>query len=520
MRSALVLILGILLSAFLAGTLALSPRLGRKPPVEESSILRLKNGFVGNHPPAAVVNLADLGSREQRAELADPALLFPRSTKLPFRELAALYRYANGCATRDLVPTRNEELKKAFRWHAFLCGAKPAPGPEFFRRPPYFHPSGSTYVHLAWKSERPEFHTEAWARANRAYAHVLERADLPSGVLSESERLLADLRPSALKALLDEAGVAISPPSILFKQEGREFAGKYAVYPLVEFQRALRTSNVTLAMTEDESQCLLKDGNSCWNADTERAAREARRPTLFWAGLTLLLSLAAAALLLRNLRRDREGDRRKRFALSALTHELRTPVASLVLHADELRRDFDRLGADSQRALLALVDETQRLLRLTRATAQYLPAITGDKVSLHPERIPVLREFVAEIVAEEAPGARFESASDAAARVDPYWLAVALRNLLRNAVKHGSAPIVVELVCSGTRAEVRVSDGGAALATPLAELVTPGKKPGDRSGLGLGLYVVHEVAREMGGKLRLTHRPTTFVFEFPTEAGV
>lgn len=517
MRSALVLILGILFSAFLAGTLALSSRLDRKRPIEESYVLRLKESFVASHKPTAELNLSDLGTREQRAELAGPALLFPRSTKLPFRELAALYRYANGCAPKDAVATKNAELKKAFRWHAYLCGTKPAPGPEFFRAPPYFHPSGSTYVHLAWKSERPEFRSDAWARANRGFAHVLERSELPAAVLSESDRILSDLRPSALKALLEEAGVAISPPSILFKREGREFAGKYALYPLVEFQRAVRTSNVTLASIEDESRCLLKDGNSCWNADTERAAREARRPTLFWAGLTLLLSVAAAALLLRNLRRDAEGDRRKRFALSALTHELRTPVASLVLHADELRRDFDRLGADSQRALLALIDETQRLLRLTRATAQYLPAITGDKVTLHPERIPVLRDFVAEIVAEEVPGARFESASDAAARVDPYWLAVAIRNLLRNAVKHGTAPIAVRLSASGARAEIEVTDAGTAFATPLADLITPGKKAGESSGLGLGLYVVYEVAREMGGRLRLTHRPTTFVLEFPTE---
>jgi signal transduction histidine kinase len=515
MRSALVLIIGILILAFLAGTLALSSRLEHRRPIEESLVIRLRNEFVATHTPTTILNISDLGNRETLAAISDPTLLFPRSVKLPYAEISGLYRYALSCESHDRVAAKNPEVRKALVWHDFLCGKKTSLPAHFFKTPPLFHPSGSSYVRLAWKSERPEFRTDIWVRANIEYSHLLERANFPRSLLSPAEQIVSDLRPSALKAVLEEAGVAISPPSILFKVDGRESTGKYSVYPLIVFQNLIRNSRVLVSSTEDETRCLLKDGNSCWNADTERVARDARRPTLILSGLTLLLSLFAAAVLFRNLERQREQDRRKRFALSALTHELRTPVASLVLHSDLLRKDFDLLPPESQRSLMAVVDETQRLLRLTHATGQYLPAITGDKVTLEPATITSLKDFISEIVLEIAPGARFEATRDEIASIDPYWLAVALRNLLRNALKHGAEPIGVTFTSDGIRGEIRVNDSGGTSPTSLAEMIAPLRKSRESSGLGLGLYVVHEVMKEMGGRLTFSRSPTTFILEFP-----
>ena len=232
--------------------------------------------------------------------------------------------------------------------------------------------------------------------------------------------------------------------------------------------------------------------------------------------MTLLFALAAAAILVRNLRRSREEDRRKRFALSALAHELRTPVASLVLHTDFLRKDFDRLSADVQKSLLAVVDETQRLLRLTHATGQYLPAITGDRVILAPAPIESLRSFVEELVSETAPDATLVPGEDFAVTADPYWTAIAVRNLLGNALKHGRAPVTVEVSRRADRVEIRVTDGGTAAPETLDAMITPLRKSRESSGMGLGLYIVHEVMREMGGRLAYVRAPSTrFTLELP-----
>ena len=253
MRSALVLILAILVSAFLAGLLALSSRLDRGGPPAEARMVQVRGEFIRSMPPESEFNLSDFGPRDRLPGIADPALLLPRSARLPYPEIAALYRYAEGCDERDHLDAKNPEIRKAFRFHAFLCEKASAPGPDFFRTAPYTHPSGASYVALARKSGRAEFASAEWIRANSRYAHLLERGGFPAEVLTPSERIAATLTPSAMRAVLDEGGTVVAEPFVLFRTEGREFTGKYSLYPLAKYRDALSRAGATLATTDDAS---------------------------------------------------------------------------------------------------------------------------------------------------------------------------------------------------------------------------------------------------------------------------
>jgi signal transduction histidine kinase len=70
---------------------------------------------------------------------------------------------------------------------------------------------------------------------------------------------------------------------------------------------------------------------------------------------------------------DRYQQRRERqFILQLLTHELRTPIASLGLTVEMLRNQFDQLSEDAQDVLWRLLADHQRLSQLTETSKGYL----------------------------------------------------------------------------------------------------------------------------------------------------
>ena len=96
---------------------------------------------------------------------------------------------------------------------------------------------------------------------------------------------------------------------------------------------------------------------------------------------------------------------------------------------------------------------------------------------------------------------------DGAITTDPEWLAVALRNLVENACKHGKPPVVVRARLEGDALVVRVEDAG--------ELGRSKKS----DGLGLGLLLVARIAKALKGTLVHEPRPTAFVLRIPRKDG-
>ncbi len=222
-----------------------------------------------------------------------------------------------------------------------------------------------------------------------------------------------------------------------------------------------------------------------------------------------------------------EAELRERF-VAILSHDLRVPTA-VIRTTTELLLRKPALG-EHHGAL-------QRSLRATR-TIESLVSTLLDFARLRTGRgIPTatapadLAEICRRAV-EDAQAASpqrklaLATAGDLRGRWDAERLAQAIGNLLRNALEHGDpeAPVEVSARRDGADVAVEVANRGAAIAAEaLPSMFEPFSRARDarRPGLGLGLYIVREIARAHGGTVEVTSTAerTAFSLRLPVEAG-
>jgi signal transduction histidine kinase len=116
-----------------------------------------------------------------------------------------------------------------------------------------------------------------------------------------------------------------------------------------------------------------------------------------------------------------------------------------------------------------------------------------------------------------------DASGDAMGAWDKDRVIQALSNLLGNAIQHGTDPIRLVIREREDRLAVltRVTNRGrpidAERITQLFEPFSPALEPGRRSGLGLGLYIVQQIAIAHGAlcTVRSTEAETAFEIEWP-----
>ena len=206
----------------------------------------------------------------------------------------------------------------------------------------------------------------------------------------------------------------------------------------------------------------------------------------------------------------RQSDRLKTALLDSVSHDLRTPLATIRASAGSLLDPEIEWSADEQRAALRSIDaEAERMNRLVRNLLD-LSRIEGG--ALHPDLEPHdVDDVVASAVqrARSATDKRIEMRTEPdlpPAMVDDLYLDEILSNLLENAVRHGGDRIVVgaSTVGGGAQIELIVEDDGpgvpdAAMPRLFDKFFRVDRSGAGRRGMGVGLTVVQGLARAMGG---------------------
>jgi signal transduction histidine kinase len=201
--------------------------------------------------------------------------------------------------------------------------------------------------------------------------------------------------------------------------------------------------------------------------------------------------------------------------LRDISHELRSPLArleaalELARHApDGGREELDRIGLEARR-LDGLIGEVLALSRLTHES----PADDGEAIDMRA----LLDEVAADAAFEaETGGKRLKTASKAASAVvrgNRKWLARALDNVLRNAIRHTPEGAAVEVTASrrADRLIIEVRDHGDGVdERSLERLFEPFFRAGqarDGSGHGLGLAIARRVVEAHGGRIEARNAP-------------
>lgn len=215
-------------------------------------------------------------------------------------------------------------------------------------------------------------------------------------------------------------------------------------------------------------------------------------------------------------------ERDARFA-GDVSHELRSPVTTLVNAAEVLGNRRSELSSAGQEALDLLRSELERFRQLM---TDLLEISSGDHLgpaAAEPVRVD---ELVREVADQQAgrPVTRVEaSAEGAVVTGDARRLQQVVRNLVANAQAHGEGVREVTIVRVADRVRICVLDDGPGVAPADRERVFDrfyrGRSSRSRlDGSGLGLAIVAEHVRVHGGRVHVqdgTPRGAAFVVELP-----
>jgi signal transduction histidine kinase len=234
-----------------------------------------------------------------------------------------------------------------------------------------------------------------------------------------------------------------------------------------------------------------------------------------------------------------EASGRKTQLLASVSHDVRTPLATIELIADLILR-----GADNPAVAAPLPDMVQRLRRNTRSLADLVSALV-DISSLDAGRISVrasefsLNELLGEEQERLLPLAQAKNLRlELEPPQPPLWLqtdriklARILSNLVGNAIKFtqtGAITLSAALTAEGAPL-IRVKDTGVGMSSENLERIFDeygqlGNPDRDSNkGWGLGLAICRRLAGVMGGRIAVDSAPgrgTTFSLSLPSSAVV
>lgn len=193
--------------------------------------------------------------------------------------------------------------------------------------------------------------------------------------------------------------------------------------------------------------------------------------------------------------------------LAITAHELRTPLSVILGSADSLATQLDEMD-DAERA------ETVQAMRSTAARLRRLLAdlLAAARLEAGVMRLQQQPVDLASVLDDAAistlalyPNADIQVSCERKVRVlgDPDRLSQMVENLLVNAIRYGTGPIYLR--ASNTDADhvcIEVRDHGDGVAADQESSLFQRFATGTRSGTGLGLFIVRELARAHGGETR------------------
>ncbi len=424
-------------------------------------------------------------------KLLSPEFMLPQTAKYPLKASQLLYQLSQNCTGRlPLNPLVTEPLV----FVRAMCRGTLL-NTKWFARSALIHPGGGTYAYRYAKKYPESFQTL------QSYMHIKERplADQAT-LLGRLQRMSYD----AILALIAGEKMFIENDELWLKK-----GNQYYIFDSDIWGAYAENAELTYSLIDKNTYCFVRRGNICWEVEDRS---DLLMKSMIALAIVNLMLVIGWAIYRWNMKKAELKSRM--LILQILTHELRTPIASLSLTVEGFRREFEKLPEALHEEFRRLCEDSRRLRQLAEASKDYLQS---EQQSLATEWIPSVEQWLISKYEEAPKPVSVVIDQDVATKVNVYWLGNCLDNLVNNAIKYGAEPIELKVEVKENLIIFFVIDQGILTKKDWKTV----KKPfASKSGLGLGLTIVESMVERMGGRMTLVGPPTTFKLEIPCETDV
>jgi K+-sensing histidine kinase KdpD len=207
-----------------------------------------------------------------------------------------------------------------------------------------------------------------------------------------------------------------------------------------------------------------------------------------------------------------ETDRVRSALLTAVSHDLRTPIAGIKTAASGLRQPRAGLEPGEEEELVDAIEQGADRLSALVDNLLAMSRIQAGALSVHPRRVALDEVVGRALLSVGGHGVKVVVPEDLPrAFADPGLLERVVANLVDNALRWSAdAPVTVRADATGDVLRLEVVDHGPGVEeSKWRDMFTPFQRLGDTSsgGVGLGLAIVRGLLDAMGASVTPAHTP-------------
>jgi len=213
--------------------------------------------------------------------------------------------------------------------------------------------------------------------------------------------------------------------------------------------------------------------------------------------------------IIRSRAAEHEAIENNKTVIATLSHDIKTPIASIRAYAEGLEANLDKTPERRQKYLEVLMRKCDEVTALTNDLFLHSLSDMG-KIEIKPEHFELtafMEQTVSEIGAERGDVFFKKPDFSPVVFVDKKRFTQLVENLINNSRKYAKTEIDISMTEADGAVKIHFRDRGAGIPDEDMPFITDkfyrGRNCGDENGSGLGLYIVKYITEKSGGELEL-----------------